>query len=76
MTPIREFKERNEALELNLYFLRMAAWLLYVTVELLFNDLLDSPRYWKPVADGCAWAPSDAERTWMTQFFDLSGEAA
>jgi hypothetical protein len=74
VTPIREFHVRNEPLELNLQFLRMSAWLLYVTAELLFNELLDEPRYWKPIEGGYAWNPSDEERYWMASFLGVLDE--
>jgi hypothetical protein len=76
VTPIRPFTERHEALDLNLGFLRMAAWLLYVTTEMLFNHLVPQPRYWKPVAGGMAWDPSLEEKAWMAAFFDLDEDAA
>lgn len=74
VTPIRPFTERHEALELNLGFLRMAAWLLYVTTEMLFNHLVPEPRYWKPVEGGMTWDPSPEEKIWMATFFDLGDE--
>jgi hypothetical protein len=71
VTPLREFKAGNEAIDLNLGFLRFSAWLLYVTTELLFNDLLEAPRYWKPVDGGFAYDPSEAERAWMAEFLGI-----
>lgn len=76
VTPIRPFTERHEALELNLRFLRMAAWLLYVTTEMLFNHLVPEPRYWKSVEGGMAWDPSPEEKAWMAMFFDLGDDPA
>jgi len=45
--PIREFKEKHQGLVLNLTLPRFSVWLLYVTAELLFGDLVEAPRYWK-----------------------------
>jgi hypothetical protein len=75
VTPVTEFKERHPALEANLSSLRIIAWLLYVTTELLFNELLDAPRYWHPVVSGYAYNPSAAERAWMASFLGLSNAA-
>lgn len=75
VTPLREFTERHEALNLNLSSLRMAAWLLYVTSELAFNHLLDEPRYWFPVEGGFKYDPSAEERTWMSTYFGVSSAA-
>jgi len=64
---IVEFKERHAGLETNLYFLRMALWLFYVTSELLFLDIVE-PRYWRRVTGGFAYDPSESERAWMAEF--------
>lgn len=71
ITPVSEFNEKHSALEVNLNFLRMAAWLLYVTVELLFNELLEEPRYWYPVPNGYRYDPSSQEREWMANYFKI-----
>lgn len=63
-----EYTERHQALEVNLRFLRIAAWLLYLTIELLFNELVEHPRYWRPVSEGYVYDPSESERTWMEEF--------
>lgn len=75
VTPVAEFNERHPALDVNLSFLRIIAWLLYVTTELLFNELLDAPRYWHPVVGGYAYDPSAAERVWMASFLGFSDSA-
>ena len=74
ITPIREYTERHEALNVNLSMLRIAAWLLYVTAELVFNELVECPRYWHPVEEGYAYAPSDNEKAWMQNFFQFVPE--
>lgn len=71
ITPVREYTERHEALNVNLSMLRIAAWLLYVTAELVFNELVASPRYWHPVEQGYAYAPSEDEKAWMQGFFQF-----
>ena len=70
-TILSEFNERHDALEVNLGFLRIAAWLLYVAVELLFHELLEQSRYWRPAPNGYVYDPSDEEREWMTAFFRM-----
>ncbi|MES2354672.1 MAG: hypothetical protein V4568_09790 [Pseudomonadota bacterium] len=72
ITPIREYSERHEALEVNLRSLSIAAWLLYVTAELAFNELVAQPRYWHPVEQGYKYDPLDGEKEWMKNFFQLS----
>jgi len=74
LTPVREYTEKHEALGANLSMLRIAAWLLYVTAELVFNELVDRPRYWHPVEQGYAYAPSDDEKNWMQKFFNFTPE--
>ncbi|NOZ11912.1 MAG: hypothetical protein GXP09_12855 [Gammaproteobacteria bacterium] len=71
ITPITEYTERDEALKLNLSSLRIASWLLYVTTELVFNELVSSPRYWHPVENGYQYAPSEEEKNWFTKYFEL-----
>jgi len=68
LNELSEYTERHDALQVNLAFLRLAAWLLYVTVELLFNELVEEPRYWRPVTNGYMYAPSDEEKKWMEGF--------
>lgn len=72
ITRLSEYKNRDPALEVNLSFFRIAAWLLYVTTELLCNELIEEPRYWYPVANGYVYNPSHEEREWMSEFFRLS----
>jgi hypothetical protein len=69
--PITPYTERHEGLEANLTFLRTASWLLYVTAELLFNELVSEPRYWHPKNGGYEYNPSLEERAWMTSFFHM-----
>lgn len=71
ITPITEYVERDEALVANLSALRMTNWLLYVTAELAFNELVDSPRYWYPVDNGYRYDPSHDEKAWMSNFFQM-----
>lgn len=75
ITPIREYTSKHEALEVNLSSLRIASWLLYVTGELVFNDLVEHPRYWHPVDQGYAYDPSDEEKAWMQNFFQFIPES-
>jgi hypothetical protein len=75
VTPIREYTERHAALDVNMSFLRIAAWLVYVTSELAFNEVLDEPRYWHPVDNGYKYDPSPSERDWMNAYFNLTNAA-
>jgi hypothetical protein len=74
VTPVREYTERHEALDVNLSSLRIAAWLMYVTAEVMFNELLENPRYWHPVPGGYMYNPSEEEKTWMKSFFQFTPE--
>lgn len=71
ITPVVEYTEENEALATNLGSLRIAAWLLYVTAELLFNELLEEPRYWQAVEQGYMYHPSEEEKAWMKSYFQM-----
>ncbi len=74
VTPIREYTEKHDALDVNLSSLRIAAWLLYVTAELIFNELLVRPRYWYPLEQGYKYDPSEEEKVWMKNFFRFNPE--
>ncbi|AAQ58518.1 DUF5677 domain-containing protein [Chromobacterium violaceum] len=71
ITPVNEYSEENDALTVNLSSLRIAAWLLYVTAELLFNELLEVPRYWQAVKQGYMYNPSEEEKAWMKSYFQM-----
>jgi hypothetical protein len=46
LTPIREYTEDSEPLELNMYFIATGVWMCYVTCEVSFLDVVTKPRYW------------------------------
>jgi hypothetical protein len=71
ITRVAEFKRGDEALEVNLGFLRLATWLLYVTTELLYHRLFAEPRYWRRVDEGYMYDPPEKERVWLDGFFRL-----
>ncbi|MCA1790958.1 MAG: hypothetical protein LC667_14210 [Thioalkalivibrio sp.] len=71
ITRVAEFKRGDEALEVNLGFLRLATWLLYVTTELLYHKLFAEPRYWRRGDEGYLYDPSEEERMWLDGFFRL-----
>lgn len=75
ITLIREYSEHDDALNVNLSSLRIAAWLLYVSAELAFNDLVAVPRYWYPVEQGYNYDPSEEEKEWMKSFFQMKSAA-
>ena len=78
ITPIREYTQGYEPLDLNMQFLRSAVWMCYVTCELAFLDVVGTPRYWEevpaPSADQVAYAysPSEEEKAWMEDFLGLT----
>lgn len=67
---VKKYETLNEALALNLSFLRLTVWLIYLTAELLFNELTSTPRYWHRKANGFMYNPSDEERNWMKKFLE------
>lgn len=74
--PPLEYKEFNDPLKLNLSFLRAILWLLYVSTELTFYNLVSKPRYWKYLGKGAfVYNPNDDEKKWqqsfLTKFMDL-----
>jgi hypothetical protein len=72
ITPIRVYTENHDALNVNLSSLRLAAWLLYVSAELVFNDIVIHPRYWHPIEQGYTYNPSEQEKEWMERFLGLN----
>lgn len=68
---VTSYKERNESLETNLMMIRMTAWILYVTSELVFHPFASPSRYWQKVEGGLRYSPSDEEKSWMNSFFGL-----
>jgi len=71
ITPIREYTEHHDALDVNLSSLRITAWLLFVSAELAFNEIVAEPRYWHPVEQGYKYDPSEQEKEWMKCFFQM-----
>jgi hypothetical protein len=69
--PIKEYTKDEEALKMNLNFLRLTIWLINVVAELAFFDDVSAHRYFKKVTDDAfVYAPSDHERRWMEQFLE------
>jgi hypothetical protein len=79
ITPIREYTQGYEPLELNMQFIRSAVWMCYVTCELAFLEAVATPRYWEevpaPSARQAAYAynPSPKEKAWMDTFLGIAG---
>lgn len=67
---VKKYEAQNEALTLNLSFLRLTVWLIYLTAELLFNELVSKPRYWHREANGFVYNPSEDELNWMKNFLE------
>mgnify|MGYP007037767255 CR=1 FL=1 len=75
--PPRKYVEMSEPLQLNLSYLRYGAWILYVATELVFYDLVPSPKYWRSLGDGMfAFDPSEETRKRQKEFLmDGLGDA-
>lgn len=77
MTPIREYTASHEPLELNLYFLSTGVWMCYVTLELVFLDVVAQPRYWTELPSDSqdrtaySYSPSSEETAWMKEFLGI-----
>ena len=66
------YTEINEPLEINLSFLRISLWILYVTTELTFYDEIEDHRYWKYKGEGCfAYNPSEEGKAWQKKFLKI-----
>ncbi len=67
--PVIKYSGKDEALTLNLSFLRISLWLLYITSELTYYDLVISPRYWESLNHkGFKYNPSTKEKKWLRDF--------
>ena len=63
------FTKDEEAVKVNIMFLRMTANLLYITTELLLFDYVLKPRYWERIDRGqYRYNPSDEERRRQSLF--------
>jgi hypothetical protein len=74
LQPVMPYDESlAEPLKLNIRYLRMAVWLIYVVTELTFVDILKDGKYWKWLGRGKSeFNPSDQTREWQKIF--LMGE--
>ena len=78
LTPIREYTESHEPLELNLYFISTAVWMCYVSSELVFLDVVAQPRYWTELPSesenqiAYSYSPSAEETAWMEEFLGVA----
>ncbi len=68
---VEEYRELNDPLKMNIGFLKMTSWLIYVCSELLFHNLIQEPRYWQKVEGGFMYNPSEEERGWMEKYLGL-----
>lgn len=67
--PVGPHQEESEELVANLTFLRFSVWLLFVTVELLFADMIQNGKYWEKLGAGqIQWKPTEATITWQNKF--------
>lgn len=72
--PLIPYEAKDEeALMINISFLKLSIWLLYVVTELICFTKVTSPRYWKiPGTDPrmLQFAPSIDELEWMDTFLE------
>jgi hypothetical protein len=77
VTPIREYTESSEPLELNMQFITTGVWMCYVTCELAFLGVVKKARYWKqlptdePEQVTYQYCPSDQEMEWLEGFLGI-----
>lgn len=70
--PLVSYKQHSDELDVNIGFLKTAAWLILVTTELLFIDLHDDRLYWKVPSPGrVMYAPSEETQRWQDAFLSL-----
>lgn len=73
LQPVTPYEEDDEALKVNMLGIKLTCWLIYAATELVFNQMVDTPRYWHPIGQrGYAYNPSPSEQEWFSEFF---GEA-
>jgi len=71
--PLVPYKERGEdALDTNVFFLRLALWMIYVVAEVSFYPSIPQHRYWEnPEGVRYKYAPSDKELDWARTFLGI-----
>lgn len=69
--PLIPFKSKeDEALKVNVGFMKISIWLIYVTTELIFLDIIKAPRYWRKLGGGkYLYSPSREEHSRQSEFF-------
>ncbi|MDO9317985.1 MAG: hypothetical protein Q7V56_07270 [Gammaproteobacteria bacterium] len=73
LNPISKYTSRDEAVSTNFGYLRASIWLVYVTAELSFFDLVSHHRYWREFeGKGYSFSPAEEVKSWMDTF--LQGE--
>ena len=73
LQPVRPYRGRSDELDVTIGFIRLCTWILYVTVELLFVDLLGpEAKYWRTRESGSvAYDPEDSTREWLESFLSM-----
>lgn len=74
--PLTLYHKIDVALEINISFLRLTSWLLYVTSELICYEIVGSVRYWHYIGKNehgsmYAYNPSDDERKWQEDYLGV-----
>jgi len=74
--PLSKYTERDEAVSANFGYLRLLIWLLYVSSEFIFYDLISAPRYWEQFDKGYKYNPGEDVREWMAGFLNIDASSA
>lgn len=71
--PLVPYKERkDDALDTNMFFLRLSLWMIYVVAEAAFYPSISEHRYWEnPEGVRYRYAPSDKELDWAREFLGI-----
>jgi hypothetical protein len=77
--PMGKYSKDEDDLSDILINMKITAWLIYVSTELVFCASVPQPRYWKILSrrqegDEIMYTPSEAERQWQAEFFGWDGE--
>ena len=80
--PLIHFSNEEKEIEHHIFYLKMTAWLLYITSELICSDVFPNTRYWKHIANNdigqsaYSYAPSKEELEWAENFLKDNSSGA
>lgn len=77
LQPLTSYDVFDDALKVNISFLRLTSWMLYVTTELICYEVVGTPRYWQDLGENeqghmYAYNPSDHEREWQANYLVIA----